>query len=90
MKKNNVYLVKFKRNNYAYFFILSNKTIQIDFFDETKVIFICSLDKKIIYINKEGNISQFELGLTEDFSNFKCDNLKINKKIKYCIREIKK
>ena len=90
IKKNDVYLMKFKKNNYAYFFILSNKNIQIDFFDGTKVIFSCSPNKKIIYIDREGNISNFEIGLNEDFSKFKCDNSKINKRIKYAIREIQK
>ena len=91
MNKDNIYLEKFKKNKYAYFFILSNKTIQIDFFEGTKVVFIYSpLSKKIIYVHKEGNITNFELGLEEDFSNFKCDDIKINKRIKYAIREIKK
>ena len=88
--KNSVYLEKFKKNNFAYFFILSNKTIQVDYFEGTKVIFICSPSKKIIYINKDGICSNFELGNNEDFPNFKCDNLKINKRIKYAIREIRK
>ena len=91
MNKDDIYLEKYKKNKYAYFFILSNKTIQIDFFEGTKVVFIYSpLSKKIIYVHKEGNITNFELGLEEDFSNFKCDDIKINKRIKYAIREIKK
>ena len=90
LHKNNIYLMKFKKNNYAYFFILSNKNIQIDFFDGTKVIFSCSPNKKIIYIDREGTISNFEIGINEDFSKFKCDNPKINKRIKYALKEIQK
>ena len=90
VKKCNVYLMKYKKNNYAFFFILSNKNIQIDYFDGIKLIFMCSKNKKIIYINKHGQISTFELKNNEDFSNYKCEDPTINKKIKYAIREIKK
>ena len=88
--KKNVYLMKYKKNSYAYFFILSNKTIQIDYFDGVKIIFSCHNNKKIIYINKKGIISNFELKDNEDFDNFKCGDPKINKRIKYAIKEIKK
>ena len=90
LRRYNVYLMKYKKNNYAYFFILSNKNIQIDYFDGTKLIFMCSKNKKIIYIDRHGEISTFELKNNEDFSNYKCENPKINKKIKYAIKEIKK
>ena len=88
--KKNVYLMKYKKNSYAYFFILSNKTIQIDYYDGVKIIFSCHDNKKIIYINKKGIITNFELKDNEDFANFKCEDPKINKRIKYAIKEIKK
>ena len=88
--KKNIYLMKFKKNNYAYFFILSNKNIQIDFFDRTKLIFSSLKNKKIIYVDNKGNISNFELNNNQDFSHFKCSNEKINSKIKYSIKELKK
>ena len=89
-KKNNIYLMKFKKNNYAFFYILSNNNIQIDFFDRTKIIFSSLKNKKIIYVDNKGNVSNFELNNCKDFSHFKCDNEKINAKIKYSIRELKK
>ena len=76
--KKNVYLMKYKKNSYAYFFILSNKTIQIDYYDGVKIIFSCHDNKKIIYINKKGIITNFELKDNEDFANFKCEDPKIN------------
>ena len=88
--EDNVYLIKYKKTNCAYFFILSNKNIQISFFDGNKVIFSCFKNKKIIYINRHNEISNFELKNDEDFTTFKCENPKINKRIKYAIKEIKK
>ena len=88
--EDNVYLMKYKKTNCAYFFILSNKNIQISFFDGNKVIFFCFKNKKIIYINRHNEISNFELKNDEDFTTFKCENPKINKRIKYAIKEIKK
>ena len=88
--EDNVYLMKYKKTNCAYFFILSNKNIQISFFDGNKVIFSCFKNKKIIYINRHNEISNFELKNDEDFTTFKCENPKINKRIKYAIKEIKK
>ena len=82
--------MKFKKNNYAFFYILSNNNIQIDFFDRTKIIFSSLKNKKIIYVDNKGNVSNFELNNCKDFSHFKCDNEKINAKIKYSIRELKK
>ena len=86
----NVYLIKYKRSAYALFFILSNKIIQISFFDGTNVIFSYSKNKKIIYINKHGEITNFELQDNEDFTAFKCEDHKINKRIKYALRELRK
>jgi hypothetical protein len=88
--EDNVYLIKYKRSVYALFFILSNKIIQISYFDGTIVIFSYSKNKKIIYINKHGEITNFELKNNEDFSAFKCEDHKINKRIKYALRELRK
>ena len=49
--KNDVYLLKYKKNYYAHFFILSNNNIQIKYIDGVDIIFCCSKNKKIIYIN---------------------------------------
>ena len=89
-KEENVYLIKYKKSVYAFFFILSNKIIQIYYFDGTNVIFSYSKNKKIIYINKHGEIRNFELQTDEDFTDFKCEDHKINKRIKYALRELRK
>ena len=86
--KNDVYLVKYKKNRYAHFFVLSNNNIQIKYMDETDVIFCCSKNKKIIYISPTGDIKEFDLGPDNEFSNFTCKEPKINKRIKYAIKEI--
>ena len=88
--KSDVYLLKYKKNNYAHFFILSNNNIQIKYIDGVDVIFCCSKNKKIIYISPNGNKNEFELGLDNEFSNFSCKEPKINKRIKYAIKEITK
>ena len=86
--KNDVYLLKYKKNYYAHFFILSNNNIQIKYIDGVDIIFCCSKNKKIIYINHEGNKAEFDLGPNKEFTNFICKDQKINKRIKYAIKEI--
>ena len=88
--EDNVYLIKYKKSVYAFFFILSNKIIQISYFDGTNVIFSYSKNKKITYINKHGEITNFELKENEEFTDFKCEDHKINKRIKYALRELRK
>ena len=90
VNKTDVYLLKYKKNYQAHYFILSNNNIQIKYNDGSDVIFCCAKNKKIIYINHNGNKTEFELGLYKDFSSFTCKDPKINKKIKYAIKEILK
>ena len=90
VNKTDVYLLKYKKNYQAHYFILSNNNIQIEYNDGSDVIFCCSKNKKIIYINHNGNKTEFDLGLYKDFPSFTCKDPKINKKIKYAIKEILK
>ena len=90
INKTDVYLLKYKKNYQAHFFILSNNNIQIKYIDGTDVIFCCCKNKRIIYIDHEGNKTVFELGLEKEFTNFACKDAKINKRIKYAIKEIMK
>ena len=90
VNKTDVYLLKYKKNYQAHYFILSNNNIQIKYNDGSDVIFCCSKNKKIIYINHNGNKTEFDLGLYKDFSSFTCKDPKINKRIKYAIKEILK
>ena len=87
--KQDIYLIKYKKNCYAHFFILSNDDIQIKYNDGINVIFCCSLkNKKIIYIDINGRKTEFELEQNKDFSKFFCKDEKINNRIKYAIKEI--
>ena len=82
-------LMKNKMKKKVSLFILSNKNIQVDFNDKTKIIFTCYEPKKIIYIvNNEEKLS---LPITNNnFHNFKCDDKEISNKIKYAINQINK
>ena len=72
------------------FFLLSNNNIQIRYMDGTDVIFCCSKNKKIIYIEQGKNKTEFQLEPFQDFCDFNCKESKINKRIKYAIKEIVK
>lgn len=87
-EEENIILKKYKNNNNAYFFVLSNKNIQVNFYDKTKIIFTCYEPKKITYINKNDEILYFPIN--NNFSDFKCEDIEINRKIKYAIKEINK
>ena len=56
--------------------------------DKTDIIFCYAKNKKIIYINNEGKPTEFELEPEKEFCDFNSNNPKINKKIKYAIKEI--
>ena len=56
--------------------------------DGIDVIFCCSRNKKIIYIEHNKNKKEFQLEPNKDFCDFKCKESKINKRIKYAIKEI--
>ena len=82
-----VFLKKYKKTNSALFLILSNKNIQANFHDKTKIIFTCKEPKKITYINKDGETKNFPIN---NFCEFKSDDVEINNKINYAIKEINK
>ena len=90
INKKDIYLLKYKKNSHAYFFLLSNNNIQIRYMDGTDVIFCCSKNKKIIYIEQGKNKTEFQLEPFQDFCDFNCKESKINKRIKYAIKEIVK
>ena len=85
-----IFLLKYKKNYHAHFFLLSNNNIQIKYNDGIDVIFCCSIDKRIIYVDHKGNKSQYEIGQDKDFCDFICGDLKINKRIKNAIKDILK
>jgi serine/threonine protein kinase len=85
---NKIYLEKYKRTKNAHFFILSNKNIQVIYLDNIKIIFTCYEPKKITYINRNDEILYFPVN--EHFSEFKCEDKEIKKRIHYAIKEIKK
>ena len=83
-----VFLKKYKKTSLALFLILSNKNIQANFHDKTKIIFTCKEPKKITYINIDGEIINFPIN--NNFCEFKSDDAEISKKINYAIKEINK
>ena len=87
--ENNVFLKKYKKTNFSYFFILSNKNIQASFYDKTKVIFTCYEPKKITFFNKNDEEESYPIK-NNNFCDYKCDNHEIRKKINYAIKEINK
>ena len=85
-EEENIYLEKYKKSSKAYFFVLSNKNIQVNFFDNIKVIFTCSEPKKISYFNKNDEIIYFPI--KKNFNEFKCEDEEINRNVNYAIKEI--
>ena len=83
-----IFLEKYKSTHKAFFFVLSNKNIQVYFFDKTKIIFVCYEPKKIIYFNKNNEMMHFPI--IKNFNDFKCDDVEIHNKIIYAIKEINK
>ena len=83
-----VYVKKYKKTGRSYFFNLSNKNIQVSFFDKTIIIFTCYEPKKITYFNKNEESESYPI--KNNFCDFKCDNSEIKKKINYAIKEISK
>ena len=85
-KNEDIFLKKYKKTSNAYFFVLSNKNIQANFFDKTKIIFICTEPMKITYFNKDDEIQSYPIN--NNFYEFECDDSEVNKKVKYAIKEI--
>ena len=86
-----IYILKYNKRHKAYFFILSNTNIQVNFFDGDKIIF-SFFPKGIIYFSndKSNSISIFPLNFNDSFGNVDCEDPVINSKIRYAFNEIRK
>jgi hypothetical protein len=70
---------------------MSNKNIQVNFFDGNIVLFNNFPKALIVLSNNEKNtINIFPLQKDQNFSDVYCDNESINNKIKCALKEIKK
>ena len=85
-----IYVKKYKKNTRAHFFILSNKNVQISYYDDIKIIFTCKSPKKITYIDNNNIITIFPLNDNECFGSIECEDQEINSRIKYAIKELQK
>ena len=86
--EDNVILEKYKKvDKNISLFILSNKNIQVNFKDKTKIIFVCCEPKKIVYIDNKDEKNFFQIK-NNNFNNFKCDDLEISEKINFAIKQI--
>ena len=84
-----VIIEKYKKRKHLSLFILSNKNIQVNFKDKTKIIFVCCEPKKIIYIDNKEEKSFIQIK-NNNFNNFKSNEPEITKKINYAISQINK
>ena len=84
-----VIIEKYKKRKHLSLFILSNKNIQVNFKDKTKIIFVCCEPKKIIYIDNKEEKSFIQIK-NNNFNNFKSNDPEITKKINYAISQINK
>ena len=84
-----IILEKYKSIKNISLFILSNKNIQVNFNDRTKIIFVCSEYKKIIYIDDKDERTIIPIK-NNNFNNFKCDEDKIKRKINFAIKQLNK
>lgn len=76
-KKNiDLYVKKWVKSQFAYFFLLSNEKVQVIFDDKTQVIFDFQ-NKKTIYINKSKQMTMQNINIT----NY--ENEDMNKRVKY-------
>ena len=87
-EENNIHLEKYKKTKNAYIFVFSNKNIQVYFFDKIKIIFTCYEPKKITYINRNDEITYFPV--KDHFSDYRCEDKEIKKRIDCAIKEINK
>ena len=85
-----IYVKKYKKNSRAYYFIFSNKNVQVSYYDDVKIIFTCKSPKKITYIDYNNIITIFPLNENECFGNIECEDPEINSRIKYAILELQK
>ena len=75
-KSIDLYVKKWVKSQFAYFFLLSNEKVQVIFDDKTQVIFDFQ-SKKTIYINKSKQMTMQNINTT----NF--GNEEMNKRVKY-------
>ena len=71
-----VIIEKYKKRKHLSLFILSNKNIQVNFKDKTKIIFVCCEPKKIIYIDNKEEKSFIQIK-NNNFNNFKSNDPEI-------------
>ena len=71
-----LYVKKWIKSQYAYFFLLSNEKIQVIFDDKTQIIFDLK-DKKVTFINKLKQI------IIENITQSKFSDEEMNKRVKY-------
>ena len=83
-KKNiDLYVKKWVKSQFAYFFLLSNDKVQVIFDDKSQVIFDFQ-SKKTIYINKSKQVTMQNINTT----NF--GNEEMNKRVKYAKKILEK
>ena len=83
-----IHIEKYRLYKKISLFILSNKNIQVNFIDKTKILFICDGPKEIVYINQNEKI--YLQVHKNNFNNFNCENSEITKKINVAIKFINK
>ena len=86
-----VYVQKYRKGCKCMVFLLSNRNIQVNFFDGIIILFIL-LPKALIYFSSDNiyPINVFPLKENGNFSDINCENISINYKIKCALEEIKK
>ena len=89
--EDDIFIIKYKKTNKGYFFLFSNKNIQVSYFDGIKIIFNY-FPKGIVYISNDKNntITIFPLNEEQNFNLVDCEDPFINSKINYAIGEILK
>ena len=86
--EDSVILEKYKKvDKNISLFILSNKNIQVNLKDKTKIIFVCCEPKEIVYIDNKDEKFFYQIK-NNNFNNFKCDEPEISKKINFAIKQI--
>ena len=86
-----IYVQKYQSGYKCFIFLMSNKNIQVNFFDGNIVLFNYFPKALIFLSNNEINtINIFPLQKDQNFSDVYCENESINNKIKCALEEIKK
>ena len=72
-----IYLKKWMKTRHAIMFRLSNKIVQVDFQDKTKIV-LSSESKLVTYVNKKGESSQYPIATA-----LESENAEMAKRLKY-------